>query len=608
MDIGSLLTELPIISDFDNKALAKLVTEVSIIEKTPGDTIYDKEDTAETLYYVVSGTVELLSGKHSFGQISSAYIGEEAALKDTHYRTKAVAKTKVTLLCLRGKAIQKLIEKNTPSIQAFHHSLLTHFAPVEYTASQEAPSWSKSEFTTSKIIGWILAIIAPFITFYLLKQTSLPWIVDNFIAAFSAMIFILMFNLAPLYVPIMYVMLVSLVLGLAPSHVILRGFTSNTFFMTLSLLALGAVIKNSGLFYRFSLYILSLVSTKSRIVRIAVFLLGVVQTPFLTSSSSRTVLVAPLISDLVRALKYKKGDVLATALSVSVLFGAIVTGSAFLTGKTTNFILFGLLPLQEQQQMTWVYWFLACSIFFFVMVLGSLVLISLYFKGEKNQSSDVHIELQLKVLGKVSKDEWIALAGIGFLMLGLLTTSLHSIPVAWIAFAMLYLLLAFGILSNKNFRRDIDWPFLFFLGGLLGIANTASYLHIDKIVFGNLGGITYLAETHKILFINALFFLSVSLSLFFNDGFLLLGLMLVLAPVASSSHISLWLIGFVILIGTDVWFFPYQNGCYLMLERIIGHKNIYNKQSIFKFNLLINILRYVALLSSIPLWKLLGLM
>lgn len=608
MELASLIKTLPIISSFSSSDLAKFIPSVQLLDIEADTVFYHAEENAQYLYYVLAGEVELVRDGEHFASAEDGYFGEEAALGDHGYRSTAKAKTACQVLSIKAKSIQKLISKNTPAIQSFNQSLLRHFAPINAEANISRYDIHAPHAEIQDVIGWLVAIIAPAITYLFLRHHEFPWALTYFATLFMAMVVILMFDLTPLYVPTTVVMVGSLLLGVAPSDIIFHGFTSSAFFMTLSLYALSAVIKHSGLFYRLSLFILTKLPANTSLIRSSVFGIGFFQTPFLTSSTGRIALIVPFLKDVIKNLGYQRGGKLATGLAAAMLYGAYITGSCFLTGKTTNFILFGLLPQQEQHQFSWLYWLLASSVCLVVVSIGFILLLNWFFHSDETKAPPQHLQLQLDVLGKFTRDEWLALSGILILLAGMLTTSLHHIAPPWIAMGLLYLFLALGILPNKQFRHDIDWPFLFFLAGLLGVAQTVHYLGLDNLIFNHFTWLNDLVQTHPYRFVSILFWISAGLLFLLQDAIIVVGMMLTLGPVAQVYDVSPWIIGFVVLVASEVWFLPYQNGRYLMLEQMIGHKRLYNRNTLLKFNVYVNVLRYLSVLASVPLWIHLGLL
>ena len=64
------------------------------------------------------------------------------------------------------------------------------------------------------------------------------------------------FELVKEFLPALFAILLILILGLAPTDVVLSGFSSSGFFMAMSILGLGTVIVLSGLSFRFLLWLL----------------------------------------------------------------------------------------------------------------------------------------------------------------------------------------------------------------------------------------------------------------------------------------------------------------------------------------------------------------
>ncbi len=77
--------------------------------------------------------------------------------------------------------------------------------------------------------------------------------------------------------------------------------------------------------------------------------------------------------------------------------------------------------------------------------------------------------------------------GIAIFAFGVMTTPIHLIAPAWIALTPLFFLLAFNFLRGSEFRDKIDWAFLMYLAGLVGMVAAMSHLGLSKFLASHLG-------------------------------------------------------------------------------------------------------------------------
>ena len=127
-----------------------------------------------------------------------------------------------------------------------------------------------------------------------------------------------------------------------------------------------------------------------------------------------------------------------------------------------------LLPAPDQQRFGWVGWLAAAAPAGVVCLVGAIVALGWLFRPEEEaRVSRAALRRQHRVLGPLSRSEWIALAGLAVLVAGLVVQPFLGIEPAWFALVSLVLVTA-TILGREQFRASLDWGFLVFFGILLG--------------------------------------------------------------------------------------------------------------------------------------------
>ena len=421
----------PMFAPCSARDLARLIPFIEERTYHTDEVIFAKGETADHLYFVRQGQVQLLSGARSVDQVCQGFLGEEAALGVGQYSMSAIAQTSGTLLSIRREALSKITDDYPKLVNEFYQSLIDHYLeqhlrPAElgvHTARQPSPP------RVTQQIGWWLALGLPVLMFVITAQPALgiPKDIQLFLTVFSAALVLWTFNLVSEFIPAIIIIFALLVLGIAPTSVVLSGFASSSFFLALSIFALGAVLATSGLTYRCVLMILRVVPQSQFSYSLTLFLIGFCLTPVLPSANGRTQLTTPLLVDMVDALQLRKQGKGASRLAFAAFTGSTFMSFAFLSSKPIQFVLLGLLPGQVRERFSLPYWTLAAAVAAGVAILGFLIISHFLFRNqEKTALSPAQLDAQLAILGPMTPTEWMALGSITIFLVGVLTSSLHG--------------------------------------------------------------------------------------------------------------------------------------------------------------------------------------
>lgn len=463
--------------------------------------------------------------------------------------------------------------------------------------------------TADRPFGWLLAIAVPFATYFYLKRNGLDSTGAMFVAVVSGSLIMWMFSLVADFVSALLALLLCLLLGLAPLDVVLSGFSSNGFLLTFSILGLGVVITSSGSTYRYTLLLIKRLPAHTFWYQLALFFTGLLFTPFVPSIAGRAAITAPILSDMAEGIGPKTLRRSSRMLYFSGLDGVSFMSAAFLTSAPANLIIFGMLPFQEQQAFQFIHWAYAASLTCGLMLLMYFLLSAAYFRAYGPVSIDMQtIERDLTRLGPMSWREWFAFFGIVVLALGIITASIHKIPVPYIAFTVFFILLYLGLLTPEDFSQKINWPFLFLLASLIGILSTMSYLELDKLLSLKLSwlGDYMISDFNTFVLALSAAVLIVRLSLPINSTVLIFAAALL--PIANTSGVNPWLIGFVILIMAETSLFSYQSPHILLFRNMVKTDLNYSELDWFVFHALLLAAKLIAIYASIPFWSRIGIL
>jgi len=396
--------------------------------------------------------------------------------------------------------------------------------------------------------------------------------------------------------------------NLGSADVVLGGFASTTWFMTLGVLGLGAAITSSGLFYRLSLQLVRFFPLSYTWQIIALGFMGVIVMALIPQQSARTAIISQMLINLSESLGYKNPSKASTGLFVASFLGLGQLGFLFLTGSTTSLIAWGLLPKDVRAQFTWGYWFLAALpptlVVVAIVLLGSVFL---YRPESQAKISYKMVQTQLGILGPLSHKEWITLFVLCFTVAGWLTISYHGIDGAWISLIAFCALINTGVLGWGMVKKGIDWELLIYMGATLSIPTLLTKAKIDEwLVDFILPLLLPFVDTPAISFI-IIALLAYVLKLLFTSFLTVVTLCVALLPISIDMGISPWIMSMLILVASEVWFFRFQVDWHTLAYSTTEGKG-FTYPLMSRINPLYAIAYILALIAAIPYWRYLGLM
>ena len=416
------------------------------------------------------------------------------------------------------------------------------------------------------------------------------------------------FRVLPDYGVALVFAMVIILTKLESAETVMGGFASTTWFMTLGVLGLGAAITGSGLFYRLSLHLVRMFPLSYYWQIFATGIMGVVVMALIPQQTARTVITSQMLVNLSESLGYKTPSKASTGLFVASFLGLGQLGFLFLTGSTTSLIAWGLLPSDVRAQFTWGYWFIAAlppTLAVISVIL--LCTIFLYRPESKPKISYTMVQTQLNILGPLSYKEWISLGVLLFTVTGWLTASYHGIDGAWIAIIAFATLVNTGVVDWNMLRKGIDWELLIHMGVTLSIPNLLKQAKIDQWLVDVISPMILPFMDSPVWFFLVIALLTYALKLIFTSFLAVVTLCVALLPLAIDVGMSPWIIAMIVLIASEVWFFPYQVDWHMLAYSTTDGKG-FSYPLMCRINIFYAIAYIIALIAAIPYWRYLGLM
>lgn len=168
-------------------------------------------------------------------------------------------------------------------------------------------------------------------------------------------------------------------------------------------------------------------------------------------------------------------------------------------------------------------------------------------------------------------------------------------------------MLGFNVYDRQDFRRQIPWDSIIFIGGIINLGSVLPYLNIDKWIGEAVGPSIIPLMSNPYLFIIALTIAVYLIRFVFVSMIATLTIFsTLLIPFAAQAGINPWIAGFVILASVNVWVVNYQNSSYLTSYYATGGDMVKHSQ-VAKMSLAYMFISLLGFLICIPFWKLIGL-
>ncbi|HEY7142322.1 MAG TPA: SLC13 family permease [Methylomirabilota bacterium] len=428
------------------------------------------------------------------------------------------------------------------------------------------------------------------------------------LAAITATVPLLVADVLPDYVVMLFLTLALILPGLVPPADILGGFAAPAWLMIFTLLAVGVAVARSGLMFR--LVLLSLQRLPPRFIpqSVVLCLTGVVMTAGLSSGSTRIALGVPIARGITDAMGFAPRSAGAAAVGLMTFFNFLGMGELFQTGTFTGLIVHDLLPTAAKAQITWWRWFfIALPPFVVIGVVMYLVLLFLFKPHRTGRVNLEAVRLQQALLGPLTRNEIWSAAVLVLLIVGFATLPYHGIAPAWLALASFLFLFALGALDQSAFQGGGTLGLLIYCGVILSLGNVFTTLHIDT-------WLTTMVQSGMPAMVRNPYGFVVTISLvafvlhFFVPWMTASTIIaLVAMPIAEGLGFHPFIPVLVALIAGDHTILPYVNSGYAIVYFASEGDLFTHAQA--RWPLVIeSLLRPVALILSVPVWQLMGLM
>ncbi|MBF0610508.1 MAG: anion permease [Magnetococcales bacterium] len=629
--ISQALQQEPVFLACSVEDRARLLGKAVVQRLQPGEVLHQQGAETKACYLILSGCFHMTGEHGKVVRICSGLLGQEAVLTMQTYATTVIASKATEVVVLAKSAFQEMIWNNRALRDLVIASFSDRFGQragsdedldipeqgqsgpllLEAVARLKKEQAKKNGKPVRNLVGWTMTLVMPLaVTYGLGNMNNAPGLQASYIIGITtASVMMWVFRMVPDFVPALFAVTAILLFGLVPPGVALGGFASDSIFLALGIFGLSIVLTGSGFSYRVLLWLLRIGPAHKAWYNVSLFLTGTILTPLVPSCNGRVIILTPFLNDLLNSFNASSARAEGPRLGASVLYGVSLLSSVFLSSKSINFVVFGFLPSQEQYQFNWFVWLYTASVcgvgMLLLYFLGSIVL---FRNTSQPHISHEIVRQQLQMLGSMKSSEWAGLLGLGLLLLSFTTVSLNRIGVSWVALSILFALLMLGFLGKKEIQNQVDWPFLLFLAGLIGMINSLRYLHVDIWLTQQMSWLANLMrdDIHLFIAMLAITIFVVRIALPINASVIVFSTLLI--PTAVHIGVNPWMVGFLVLLFCESFIWPYQSSYYVQFTNLSSDVVMAGSRPMLMFNLYISIAKVVAVYASIPFWQHLGIL
>ncbi len=467
---------------------------------------------------------------------------------------------------------------------------------------------NKKMFSAKQIIFAILGIIIAVVFFLVEPPEGLP--VEGFrtLGLFLMAIVWWIGAVFPDFVTAFWLLASLVLFKVVPLGTAFSAFSGSVIWIVIPALAIGVALSKTGLLRRIVLKILSMFKGSFKSQVLAFLVAGNIVNPLIPSATAKIAIAGPLARTYSEEMGFERKSKPAAGLFTAMWSAFGACGPFFLTGTTMCFVMIGLLPAEYQAQWTFAKWFLAVWPWGVVWFILSYIFIRLFYTPkEEKPLPEGYMKEQYSALGKMSVNEKIALAVLGFCLVMWVSESFHGVSAAVVALLGMIVLLSTSVLDRQSFRSNIAWDAVIFIACNTGIAGVFSVTGITAWVGTTFGAyLQPLFSNVFVLIIVSVIAISLLRFIFVSQTALMTIYTVACAPFAIAAGMSPFIPGIISLVTVNVWNVLYHNAT--MITCIAAAGEMAEFKDIRKMSFVYMLACVLGLIACVPMWNILGMM
>ena len=414
-------------------------------------------------------------------------------------------------------------------------------------------------------------------------------------------------NVFPFVVTCLILMILLVVTKVVSFGTAFSGVSQTTWWLMLGAMGFSVALTKTGVLRRLSFHILKVFPSNFLGQSLAVALAGLVVNPMIPSVNVKIAMLMPMVKSISDTVGYPKRSKGAHGLW-SVAYISIVLGSyAFATSNLFSIIVAGLLP--SEGRADWIQWFLGALPWLVIAGIGTLVVAIIMFnpKDPSLEMSKDFIDEELKKMGKISRQEIICIVTLIAAVLLWIFEGQIGIPSQVTALMSMVVVLVLGVIDMKELKNGVPWDMLLMVGTLMGLGGVFAEVGLTDFITQVFTPVVNLVSGNIVIFLIAFSLIFSLVRMVVTDVITLFTIFIPLfIPFANALGISPWVLGFIALVSQTHWGMFYMSNFGIPAYGMWGGEEMLDYNQLAKPSWVYCVLNIVAIIVSIPFWKLIG--
>ena len=479
----------------------------------------------------------------------------------------------------------------------------------EMNLLMEKKKWSFGNLIIKKIffetiailLGVLVALISPPETLSAGAMQAiglLLWALINWIT-----------GVIPDYVTMLIMSCAWVILKIVPFEKAFVAFSGSTIWLIIAVLTISVGVSKCGLLKRIALAVMKIFPATFKGQVAALLGSGYVIAPLIPSTVAKASIAAPIARSIGETLGFEKQSRGMTGLFSAMYSGFGLSAPIFISASFFGYIVLGTLPDSLKKTFTWGHWLLCMIPYALVLIIGCYFSIIKMYKPKEQVTFEYDKVRRIsKELGPMSWEEKlvmvILLVAIGFWI----TESITGIAAVIPALLVVALLIIAGIVTTKDLHCKVSWSMIIFIGGILSLADVLSSLGINAWVGDTISPYIAAYTSNPYLFIPIMAILMYLLRfIIVSMGAAISVFAVIMAPISVGAGYSAWVPAIVGYASVMVWNVKYQNSNFAAVFAAMGGEDVVSYQKTIKMSVAYMVVNMLALVASIPLWHMLGM-
>ncbi len=452
------------------------------------------------------------------------------------------------------------------------------------------------------LLQWAITILIPMLVLLMPVNGTITSTLKLFLYVTMFIIFVIAFDFFNTAWPAILLPTLYCVLNIAPTNIAFGPWTGTTVWMILGAFVLTTALEDCGLLRRIALACVRACGGSFTGTMFGLILAGYVLA-WLTFCNHYVVMAM-----LSYAVCVAMGTGRSKESALLLFAGQIGAGTVqiFTFEAAYNSMMQGsLATISDSLVVPWYVLPVYNLPGLFITLIFFFILTKVFKTKEiKLEGAKAYFDEEYRKLGKISPEEKKAAILLSLLMVYLVTTPLHKLPLAYGFMLIPYLMFIPGIkVADSNVITKVNWSVIFFIAACLSIGQVAMYLNLGQIMSDVLTPM--LDNMGMVPSLLLIYFTGTLANLILTPAAMVTTLTAPLAQIAMDLGISHWPYLMTLIYSTDSVFLPHEIG-FLLIFYGFGLMSMKDFVTLNLFKIAVFLVLFVVL--QIPYWYLIGLL